>query len=43
MPLKKKHPTRNRMAIFVIIAAIAALMIISFAAPVHITEVVLFP
>jgi hypothetical protein len=43
MPLKKKHTIRNRLILLGIIAGIIALMLISFSAPEHITEVVLFP
>lgn len=43
MPLKKKHTLRNRLIISGFVAAAAILMIVSFSAPEHITEIVLFP
>jgi len=43
MPLKKKNAWRRHIIIAAVIAVLVMLMIISFSAPEHITEIVLFP
>lgn len=42
MPLRKKNTKRNQIIIWTLIAVLVILMIISFPATQHITEVVLY-
>lgn len=43
MPIKKKNATRNKIIIWTLVIAVIILMLISFPAVQHTTEVVLFP
>ena len=43
MPLRKKNTKRNKIIIWTLVAVIVILMIVSFPATQHVTEIVLYP
>lgn len=43
MPLRKKNTKRNKIIIWTLVAVLVILMIVSFPAPQHVTEIVLYP
>ncbi len=43
MPLRKRNTKRNKIIIWTLVAVLVILMIISFPATQHMTEVVLYP
>lgn len=43
MPLRKKNTKRNKIIIWTIVAVLIVLMIVSFPATQHMTEIILYP
>lgn len=43
MPLRKKNAKRNKIIIWTLVAVLVILMIVSFPATQHVTEIVLYP